>query len=176
MELFEVLSGLKQLGYPTVESLWYHDTTEINEIVPLKEDIRAKGMKTIIVINGNVHLYVLHPILQPDIIEKPILSLDYNVVGPSENVGNDVQKDNMNEVSEESNEGETTKSVTIEGGTTENVTTDGTIELNQEVEGVDLKLELDEGFKCNHEEVEGHNCNQDEKGGFEFNQAVYEGL
>lgn len=41
---FEVLSGLKVSKYPTMEDLWYHDATEINEIVPLKDDMGAKRM------------------------------------------------------------------------------------------------------------------------------------
>jgi hypothetical protein len=35
---FEVLSGLKNLGYPKVESLWYYDAMDINELVLLKDD------------------------------------------------------------------------------------------------------------------------------------------
>lgn len=152
-----MLSGLKELWYPTVESLWYHDATEINEIVLLKDDMVSKKIKTIIVVNGNVHLYVFHPIVQPDVIENSILSFEYNSVGPIEKVGNDVQKDNMDEVSnvtedifeeshnevkekldgtielgEESNEGGITKNVTNKRGNIENLTTErGTTTIKQ---------------------------------------------
>lgn len=55
LSYFEVLSGLKELRYPTVEILGYHDATVINEIVPLKDDMAAKRMTTIVVVNGNMH-------------------------------------------------------------------------------------------------------------------------
>lgn len=41
-------------------------------------------MKIITVINGNVHLYVIHPLSQPDYIEETILHLENNVE-PNEN-------------------------------------------------------------------------------------------
>ncbi|CAL5206012.1 unnamed protein product [Lathyrus oleraceus] len=40
-------------------------------------------MKIITLINGNVHLYGIHPLSQPDYIKEPILSLE-NSVGPNE--------------------------------------------------------------------------------------------
>lgn len=46
--------------------MWYHDAIDINEIVFLKDDMDTKRMKTIAVINGNMHLYVIHPLSQPD--------------------------------------------------------------------------------------------------------------
>lgn len=65
-----MLSGLKELGYPTVESLWYHGTVEINEIVPLKDDMGPNRMKIIAVVIGNVHFYVLHPMSHNQISMK----------------------------------------------------------------------------------------------------------
>lgn len=41
-------------------------------------------MITIAVVIGNVHLYIIHPLSQSDIIEKSILSLGYNLIGPDE--------------------------------------------------------------------------------------------
>ncbi|KAI5425701.1 hypothetical protein KIW84_031498 [Lathyrus oleraceus] len=35
---FEVLGGLKDLGYSKVESLWYYDAMDDNELVLLKDD------------------------------------------------------------------------------------------------------------------------------------------
>lgn len=35
---FEVLSGLKDLGYSKVESLWYYDAMDDNELMLLKDD------------------------------------------------------------------------------------------------------------------------------------------
>lgn len=70
----------------------------------------AKRMKTIVFNNGKVHLYVLLPLSQPDIIEKSILSLECNIVGPNEKeegyvvlendkIWNDGKKDNLDEMS-----------------------------------------------------------------------------
>lgn len=41
-------------------------------------------MKTIAVVSENVHLYVIHPPSQLDIIEELILFLEYNVVGSND--------------------------------------------------------------------------------------------
>ncbi|CAK8532808.1 unnamed protein product [Lathyrus sativus] len=35
---FEILGGLKDLGYPKVESLWYYDVMDDNELVMLQDD------------------------------------------------------------------------------------------------------------------------------------------
>lgn len=67
-----------------MESLLYYDEMDINKVVLLKYDLGTKRMKTIAVMNENVQLYIIHPLLQPDIIEESILSLKYNIVGPNE--------------------------------------------------------------------------------------------
>lgn len=59
---FEVMDGLKDLGYLKVEILWYYDAMDINELVLLKDDARTNRMKLIASINGNMHLYVMHPV------------------------------------------------------------------------------------------------------------------
>lgn len=46
----------------------------------MQDDLGTRRMKTILVLTGTVHLYIMHPLSQPDIIEEPIFSLEYNVV------------------------------------------------------------------------------------------------
>lgn len=75
---FEVLDELKDLGYLKLESLWYYDAMDDNELVLLKDDAGTDRMKIIALINGNVHLYVIHPIYG----KEQILSLE-NSVGPN---------------------------------------------------------------------------------------------
>ncbi|CAK8543317.1 unnamed protein product [Lathyrus sativus] len=85
---FEILRGLKDLGYPKVESLWYYDAMDDNELVILQDDARTNRVKTIALINGNVHLYVMHPVYG----EKQILPLENNT-GPNveNNVGPNIE-------------------------------------------------------------------------------------
>lgn len=52
---------------------------DINELVLLKDGVGINRMKSIRLINENVHLYVMHTVY----IEEPILSLESNV-GPNE--------------------------------------------------------------------------------------------
>ncbi|KAI5443199.1 hypothetical protein KIW84_012021 [Lathyrus oleraceus] len=40
---FEVLSGLKDSGYPNVDTLWYYDQVEFNSMVLLKDDNCHEG-------------------------------------------------------------------------------------------------------------------------------------
>lgn len=67
---FEILGKLKDLGYPVVASLWYYDEMDVNDIVLLENDKGSRMMKTIIVMVGTCHLYVIHHLSQPDIIEE----------------------------------------------------------------------------------------------------------
>lgn len=46
-----------------------------NELLLLKDDARTNRMKMIALINGNAHLYVMHPIYG----EEQILSLENSV-------------------------------------------------------------------------------------------------
>lgn len=57
-----MLSDLKDLGYPKMDSMWYYDAIDINEIVLLKDEMEIKRMKTIAMINESVHLNVIHPL------------------------------------------------------------------------------------------------------------------
>ncbi|CAK8538837.1 unnamed protein product [Lathyrus sativus] len=87
---FEILGGLKNLGYLKVESLWYYDAIDDNELVMLQGDAGENRMKTIALINGNVHLYVMHLVYG----EEQILPLETNV-GPNgeNNVGPNTVED-----------------------------------------------------------------------------------
>ena len=58
-----------------MESLWYYDAMKDNELVLLKDDARRNRMKLIPLINGNIHLYVIHPVYE----EEQILSLENSV-------------------------------------------------------------------------------------------------
>lgn len=42
----------------------------------LEDDKGTKRMKTVAVTIGECHLYVTHPVSQPDIIDEPIISLE----------------------------------------------------------------------------------------------------
>lgn len=44
---FKFLSGLKDLDYLTIQSLWYYDEMEFNKIVLLKDDLGTRRMKII---------------------------------------------------------------------------------------------------------------------------------
>lgn len=57
------MSGLKNLGYPSVDVLWYYHQMKFNSMVLLKDDNETMRMKTIAVLTGQVHLYVIHLIL-----------------------------------------------------------------------------------------------------------------
>jgi len=56
---FEVLGGLKEMGYIGLDSLWYYDPKAVNMLVKLRDDIGTKRMKNIDVIFDKVHLYVV---------------------------------------------------------------------------------------------------------------------
>ncbi|KAI5417934.1 hypothetical protein KIW84_042531 [Lathyrus oleraceus] len=79
------MGGLKDLGYPKMESLWYYDAMDINELVLLKDYAGTNITKLITLINENMRLYVMHPVYG----KKPLPSLENNV-GP-----NDVEEDNL---------------------------------------------------------------------------------
>ncbi|CAK8565422.1 unnamed protein product [Lathyrus sativus] len=86
---FKILGGLKNLGYPKVESLWYYHAMDDNELVMLQDDAGTNRMKTIAFINENVHLYVMHLVYE----KEQILPLENNV-GPN-GVDDDILKDDM---------------------------------------------------------------------------------
>ncbi|CAK8568500.1 unnamed protein product [Lathyrus sativus] len=60
---FEILGMLKDLGYPTIDRLWYYDEMNACDIVLLEDDNGTKRMHTIAVLTGECHLYVKRPYL-----------------------------------------------------------------------------------------------------------------
>ncbi|KAI5447300.1 hypothetical protein KIW84_014959 [Lathyrus oleraceus] len=126
---FEVLGGLKNLGYSKVESLWYYDVMDDNELILLKYDDGTKRMKIIALINGNVHLYVMHPVYG----KEQILSLE-NSLGPNGDKfdeggatsvedttavdqENSFENVNLNETTEGIDQKDSCQDVSLEGGT-----------------------------------------------------------
>jgi len=83
---FEVLGGLKEMGYIGIDSLWYHDPKDDNMLVNLRDNLGTKRMKNIAAIFDKVHLYVVHSLSDPIIEEYP--SLEYFKLGPNEVVIN----------------------------------------------------------------------------------------
>jgi len=68
-----VLSGLKDMGYNDLESLWFYDPEEVNEVIRLNSDIGTKRMKLIAYSEGRAHLCVLHTLAEPIVEEYPTL-------------------------------------------------------------------------------------------------------
>ncbi|KAI5433071.1 hypothetical protein KIW84_020383 [Lathyrus oleraceus] len=68
---FEILAMLKDLGYPTVNKLWYYDEMNACDIVLLEDEKGTKRMQIIAVMTRECHLYVTHPVSQPDNLERP---------------------------------------------------------------------------------------------------------
>lgn len=66
----EVLGSLKDLRYPFVDSLWLYDAMDIIEMPLLKNDLGTTKMKNIELMIKSVYLYVIHQLLQPEIIEE----------------------------------------------------------------------------------------------------------
>ncbi|CAK8578760.1 unnamed protein product [Lathyrus sativus] len=133
---FKVLGGLKDLGYPTIESLWYYDQMECNSIVELKDDNETRRMHTIDELTGEVHLYVMHPILQDEVIEEPILSLEYNVeVGATGTEIGENYDEGTTCMENVVNKGDNTEKFPIK---MESVMDEGYIEVEADVEGGDI--------------------------------------
>jgi hypothetical protein len=81
---FDIKDNLKEkLGYKVVESLWFYDPMNINGMVYLQDDVGANRMIHIAQMHEKVHLYAVHPLSQPNVVED-IPLLEYNVVGPNE--------------------------------------------------------------------------------------------
>lgn len=77
---FEVLRGLKDMGYINLESLWYYDPQNINELIRLNNDVGTKRMMYISYNDGCVHLYVLYTVSEPVVEEYP--TLEYFIEAP----------------------------------------------------------------------------------------------
>ena len=68
---FEILHEVRELGHLNPKELWYSVGGELvldDKLVQLVDDKGAMHMTTISMINGVVHLYVVHRITQPEVI------------------------------------------------------------------------------------------------------------
>ncbi|CAI8595625.1 unnamed protein product [Vicia faba] len=62
----EILDGLRDLGYPKLDSLWCYDAMDDNELGLLQDAARTNRLKIIALITGNVHLYIMHPVFEEE--------------------------------------------------------------------------------------------------------------
>jgi len=105
---FEIIGNLDVLGYKeeAIESIWFYEPYMADEMMLLDNDNRAKRVQYIAQTDGQAHIYIVHKISQPEIIEMvEYYGLgEYNMAdedGPTDNVGptvdevtNDVAGDN----------------------------------------------------------------------------------
>ena len=83
---FEVIAGLKELGHVSVKELWYSlggGTVLEDRLELLCDDRGASHMANLATLNGAVHLYVVHEMTEPEIINM-IKGVGMGEVGPSE--------------------------------------------------------------------------------------------
>ncbi|KOM34526.1 hypothetical protein LR48_Vigan02g067600 [Vigna angularis] len=92
---FVVVSVVKSLGYDDFKDLWFSvgcGPVLDDKLEPLCDDVGAMHMVNLAHLNGQVHLYVVHTISQPDVIHM----IEYNVdeggeeVAPQVNEGGEV--------------------------------------------------------------------------------------
>ncbi|KAI5446902.1 hypothetical protein KIW84_014665 [Lathyrus oleraceus] len=176
---FEILIGLKDLGYPCMESLWYYDAMDINQLVLLKDDAGINRMKIITLITRNVNLYVKHPVYR----EKSILSLENNVGSNGKEEESELRdKDSL----EDFNTLKNNKLDYLNNGVIGIFDDLGTFEyLNnlsdkfdkgettdiEDTYAVDQESSYEE-LICNQEEDEGLECNKKDGGGSEDDSAL----
>ncbi|AES92426.1 hypothetical protein MTR_4g129380 [Medicago truncatula] len=86
LSYFQVLGGLKEMGYIGIDSLRYHDPKDVNMLVNLRDDLGTKRMKNIVTMFDKVHLYVVHS--KSNLIIEEYPSLEYFKLGPNEVVIN----------------------------------------------------------------------------------------
>ncbi|KEH16930.1 hypothetical protein MTR_0065s0130 [Medicago truncatula] len=90
---FALLTTLKRCGYVTLKSLWYFDPALEDGMVPLNSDSGCRRMQSITLEFDRVHLYVVHPMSQPDVvaldplIEYPCMTSPVPPVVNETNVG-----------------------------------------------------------------------------------------
>ncbi|RHN41080.1 hypothetical protein MtrunA17_Chr8g0362211 [Medicago truncatula] len=78
---FALLSTLKGLGYISLKSLWYFDPSLEDGMVALNNDLGCRRMQSIAYEFDKVHLYVVHPMSQPEIVELNPL-IEYPMMTP----------------------------------------------------------------------------------------------
>jgi hypothetical protein len=112
---FEFVGEIKkELKYPTVDTMWFYDPQDLDELVLLEDDMGTNRMCNIAKMDGRVHLYLMHPLGEPDIIDMiengPAEGVNeygpaevVNEYGPAEGVKEHGPTDCINDV--EGNEG-----------------------------------------------------------------------
>jgi len=68
---FEILHGLRELGHVNPKELWYSvggESVLEDRLVLLVDDKGVMHIATISMINGVVHLYVVHRMTEPEVI------------------------------------------------------------------------------------------------------------
>jgi len=78
---FALLSTLKNYGYVSLKSLWYHDPTMEDGFIPLNNDSGCRRMQSIELQYDRVHLYVVHPMSQPVVVALDPM-LEYLCMAP----------------------------------------------------------------------------------------------
>ncbi|WJX44619.1 hypothetical protein P8452_31569 [Trifolium repens] len=112
---FEFVGEIKkELKYPTVDTMRFYDPQDLDELVLLEDDMGTNRMCNIAKMDGRVHLYLMHPLDEPDIIDMiengPAEGVNeygptelVNEYGPAEGVKEHEPTDCINDV--EGNEG-----------------------------------------------------------------------
>jgi hypothetical protein len=86
---FEFVGEIKEeLKYPSIDTMWFYDPQDLDELVLLEDDMSTNRMRDIAKMDGRVHLYLMHPLGEPGIIEvienRPNEGVNEN--GPNEGV------------------------------------------------------------------------------------------
>jgi len=72
---FEVLGNLEVMGYTEIDSMWFYDPYLAPGMHCLYDDNGSNRVRFIAQSDGRAHIYVVHCISQPEIIEN----LEYNM-------------------------------------------------------------------------------------------------
>jgi len=73
LSYFGVVGGLKEMVYCDLESLWFYDLMDVNELIRLNSELCTKRMKYIAYNDGKSNLYVLHTLPKPIVKDYPSL-------------------------------------------------------------------------------------------------------
>ncbi|CAJ2642460.1 unnamed protein product [Trifolium pratense] len=97
---FEFVGEIKKkLKYPSIDTMWFYDPQDVNELVLLEDDMDANRMKNIARMDGRVQLYLVHPMAEPKLIETieygPIEGVNEN--GSAEGVNGNGSGEGVNE-------------------------------------------------------------------------------
>ncbi|KAI5443205.1 hypothetical protein KIW84_012026 [Lathyrus oleraceus] len=125
LSYFEVLSGLKDLGYPSINSLWYCDQMEFNSMVLLKDDNGTRRIKIIAVLTG------------PNVVEEGTADIELG----KNNVERTIEVENVVDERDILDKGTTQAEIVVDGTTEAEIVMDATVD-----EGLNCNMEEDEGL------------------------------